>query len=92
MITSIVLGASAVIGVITAWLAGQLLRGNRFGLPLDALAGVFGAVIGGYALRNAGLDFGSGLTARLIVAFLGATIVLLFVHILIGRDRQRSWS
>ena len=93
MITSISLIGSAVIGVITGWLAGRLMRGNGFGLLGNVVAGVLGAVIGGYVLRMAGLDLGSGLTARLIVAFIGAAIVLFLVHFLTGRrDGHRSWS
>ena len=81
------------IGVIAAWLAGRLMRGNGFGLFGNLIAGVLGAVIGGYALRVAGLNLGSGVAARLIVAFIGATIVLFLVHVFTGRrDGHRSWS
>lgn len=93
MITFLSLLGSAVIGVITAWLAGRVMRGNGFGLIGNIVAGVLGAVIGGYVLRIAGLDLGSGLTARLIVAFIGAAIVLFLVHIFTGRrDGHRLWS
>lgn len=41
----------------------------------------------------AGLNFGSGLAARRIVAFIGATIVLFLVHVFTGpREGHRSWS
>ncbi|HVE70585.1 MAG TPA: GlsB/YeaQ/YmgE family stress response membrane protein [Thermoanaerobaculia bacterium] len=93
MITFLSLIGSAVIGVIAAWLAGRLMRGNGFGLFGDIIAGVLGAVIGGYALRMAGLNLGSGLAARLIVAFIAATGVLFLVHMFTSRrDGHRSWS
>lgn len=93
MITFISLIGSAVIGVITAWLAGRLMRGNGFGLLGDIVAGVLGAVLGGYVLRIAGLNLGSGLAGRLLVAFIGAAIVLFLVHFFTGRrDGHRSWS
>lgn len=93
MITSVSLIGSAVIGVIVAWAAGRLMRGNGFGLLGDVVAGVLGAVIGGSALRGAGLDFGGGLTARLIVASIGAAIALILVHVWTGRRHgQRLWS
>ena len=67
--------------------------GNGFGLPGDIIAGVLGAVIGGSVLRIAGLNLGSGLTAQLIVAFIGAAIVLFLVHAFTGRrDGHRMWS
>lgn len=93
MTTSVWLIGSVVIGVIAGWLAGRLMRGNGLGLAGDIIAGVFGAVVGGYGLYIAGMDFGSGLTGRLIVSLIGAAIVLFLVHIFTGRrDGHRSWS
>ena len=93
MIASLSLFGSAVAGVITAWLAGRWMNGNGFGLPGDIIAGVLGAVIGGYVLRIGGLDLGNGPAAQLIVAFIAATIVLFLVHAFTGRrDGHRIWS
>lgn len=93
MITSMVLIGSVVIGVVTAWVAGRVLRGNGFGLLGGIIAGVLGAILGGHALRMAGLDLGGGLAGRLIVAFIGAAIVLFLVYIFTGRrDGHRLWS
>lgn len=84
---------SAVVGVIAAWLAGRLMRGNGFGLLGDSIAGVLGAVVGGYVLGSAGMDLGGGLAGRLIVAFLAAAVVLFLVHAFTGRrDGHRMWS
>lgn len=85
--------ASAVIGVIAAWLAGRLMRGNGFGLLGDIVAGVLGAIVGGYVLRIAGMDLGGGLTGHVIASFVGAAIVLFLVHAFTGRrDGRRMWS
>ena len=93
MITSLWLLGSAVTGVIAAWLAGRLMRGNGFGLAGNVIAGVLGAVVGGYVLRIGGMDLGGGLPGHLIVSFIGAAIVLFLVHCLTGRrDGHRSWS
>lgn len=84
---------SAAVGVIAAWLAGRFMRGNGFGLLGNVIAGVLGAVAGGFLLGVAGVDLGMGLAGHLIVAFIGATIVLFLVHILTGRrDARRLWS
>jgi uncharacterized membrane protein YeaQ/YmgE (transglycosylase-associated protein family) len=93
MITVPWLIASAVAGVITAWLAGRLMTGNGLGLPGDVIVGILGAVIGGSVLRTAGLNLGNGLAAQLVVAFIAAAIVLFLVHELTGRRRgHRMWS
>lgn len=93
MITLPWLIGAVFIGVVAAWLAGRTMAGNGFGLLANMLAGVLGAVLGGLALPLAGLDLGGGLVARLIVAFIGAAIVLVFVHVYTSRrEGHRSWS
>lgn len=93
MITAISLIGSAVIGVIAAWLAGRLMRGNGFGLLGDIIAGVLGAVVGGYVLGVAGMNLGGGLAGPLIDSLIGAAIVLFLVHAFTGRrDGHRMWS
>ena len=84
---------SIVVGAIAAWLAGRWMRGNGFGLGGNLIAGVLGAVAGGYLLPVAGVDLGDGLFAHLVVAFIAAAIVLLLVHLFTGlRNGQRLWS
>lgn len=93
MSTVLLVVGSAVVGLVTAPTAGRLMRGNGFGLLGDVIAGVFGAVVGGYALDVGGMDFGVGFAGRLVVALIGAVIVLLLVHELTGRrGGHRMWS
>lgn len=93
MTTAISLIGSVVVGVIAAWLAGRLMRGNGFGLLGDMIAGVLGAVVGGHLLGIAGMDLGGGLAGRLIVAFIAAAVVLFVVHAFTGRrGGHRMWS
>lgn len=93
MNTFVWLIGSAMIGVVAAWLAGQTLRGNGFGLVGDAIAGVLGAIAGGSLFRIAGLDFAAGLPGRLIASFIGAATVLFLVHVFTNHPKgQRSWS
>lgn len=93
MRTSISLLGSAAVGVVAAWLTGRLMRGNGFGLLGNIVAGVVGAVGGGYLLGIGGMELGSGLAGRLIVSFIAAVIVLFVVHVLTGRrGGRRMWS
>lgn len=93
MITVLWLIGAVVVGVIAAVLAGRVGRGNGFGLGGNLVAGVLGAVAGGYALGMAGMNLGGGLAGRLVVSFIGAVIVLFFVHAFTGRhDRHRMSS
>ena len=93
MMTTLWWIGSAVVGVIAAWLAGRVMRGDGFGLPGNIAAGVLGAVAGGYVLRMAGMDLGDHLAAHLVVSLIAAGIVLLIVHTLTGRrGGHRIWS
>jgi uncharacterized membrane protein YeaQ/YmgE (transglycosylase-associated protein family) len=93
MMTALWWIGSAVIGVIAAWLAGRLMRGDGFGLSGNIVAGVLGAIAGGYVLRIAGMNLGNNLAGHLLVSFIAATLVLFVVHTLTRRRRgQRMWS
>ena len=84
---------SAVIGVVVAWLAGRVLRGNGYGLPGNVAAGILGAVFGGSLLRMGGMDLGGAVAGTIFVATVGSAIVLFFVHFFTGRRAgRRLWS
>ncbi len=64
-----------IIGAAAGWLAGQMMKGGGFGLAGNLVVGCLGAVLGGWLF---GSYFGGGLIASLVVALLGA-LVLLFI-------------
>lgn len=74
-----------VVGAIAGWLAGKVMRGSSFGLLGDIVIGVVGALVGGWL---AGTFFnvpnaisGFNLTT-IVVAFLGAVVVLFILRLL----------
>ncbi len=77
-----------VVGLIAGWLAGRVMRGGGQGLIGDIIVGVVGAVIGGYLagtllkIPNAvnGINIES-----ILVAFVGAVILLGLLRLLSGR-------
>lgn len=77
-----------IVGLIAGWLAGLVVRGGGFGVLGDIILGVVGALIGGFiasALFNVP-DPISGINATtLIVAFIGAVIVIWLLRALSGR-------
>ena len=72
------------IGLIAGWAAGKVSRGHVFGLLGDLVVGLIGALLGGLV---AGLFIhGSiGFIGTLIVAFLGAVILLAILRAFTGR-------
>jgi uncharacterized membrane protein YeaQ/YmgE (transglycosylase-associated protein family) len=71
------------IGLAAGWLAGHLTKGGGFGLLGDIVVGVVGALLGGWLFGLLGIA-AAGLIGQLIVATVGA-VVLLFVLRLIKR-------
>lgn len=74
-----------IVGAIAGWLAGKVMKGKGFGLIGNIVVGSIGALVGGWL---AGAVFNihnaiSGFDLRtIIVAFLGAVIVLYVARII----------
>ena len=76
-----------VVGAIAGWLAGQVVQGTGFGLLGDIIVGVVGGLLGGFLASQLfnvpdavnGFNLGS-----IVVAFLGAVVVIVVVRLLRG--------
>ena len=69
-----------IVGVIAGWLAGLLVKGGGFGLIGDLVVGILGALIGGLLLGGGLL--GGGLLGSIVVATLGAVILLVVLRVI----------
>jgi len=78
-----------IVGLIAGWLAGLVMKGGGYGVLGDIILGIIGAIVGGFlasALFNVG-DATTGINIpTIIVAFLGAVIVIAIVRALPGRS------
>ena len=72
-----------IIGAGAGWLAGVLVKGGGFGLLIDIVVGIVGAVIGGWLAGLLGIGF-SGILGSIVIAVIGA-VILLFVIRLFNR-------
>jgi len=71
------------IGLIAGWLASLVMGTNsRQGMITDIVLGVLGAVVGGYVFSILGL-FGTGLLYTILVATIGAVILIWLKHLLV---------
>ncbi|MBN3723752.1 GlsB/YeaQ/YmgE family stress response membrane protein [Burkholderia sp. Ac-20379] len=70
-----------IIGAIAGWLAGLLVKGGGFGLIVDIIVGIVGAIIGGWLAAKLGIAVGSGFFASIIVAVIGAVILLFIIRL-----------
>jgi uncharacterized membrane protein YeaQ/YmgE (transglycosylase-associated protein family) len=76
---------SLIIGAISGWLAGQVMKTGDFGLVGDIILGIIGAVMAGWQLPQIGILIGGLTLGSIINAFIGACIVLLVLRPLIKR-------
>jgi uncharacterized membrane protein YeaQ/YmgE (transglycosylase-associated protein family) len=76
--------------LIAGWLASQVMRGGGYGLIGDIIVGIVGAVIGGF-LATTFLNMPnpvSGINVTsILVAFVGAVILLAILRVVSGRRR-----
>jgi len=68
------------IGFAAGWLAGQWMRSSSFGAVGD-LVGVVGALISGFLFRGLRVSVRGGLLGSLIVATIGAIVVLYLLRL-----------
>src|SRR5438067_5982594 len=72
------------VGVVAGWLAGQIVRGNGFGVVGDLIVGIIGAFIGNWLLPRLGVHLGVGIVAAIADATIGAILLLLVVRLVRG--------
>jgi len=76
-----------VLGLIAGWLAGQVMKGGGYGLLGDIVLGIVGAILGGFLTGLIlGRDMVNGFNIEsLIVAFIGAVILIAISRAISGR-------
>jgi uncharacterized membrane protein YeaQ/YmgE (transglycosylase-associated protein family) len=63
------------VGIIAGWLTGKLMRGAGYGILMDLVLGLVGAVIGGWIFAWLGI-LASGFLGSLAAATIGAVILV----------------
>src|SRR5947209_14643900 len=65
-----------VVGLIAGWLAGQVMKGGGYGILVDIILGILGGILGGWVFGLLGIWPGGGMIGSIIVAFVGAVILV----------------
>ncbi len=79
-----------VVGAIAGWLSGQVMKGRGFGLLGDIIVGVAGGLIGGWLatqLFKVSNPINGFNLESILVAFLGAVVLIVVVRMFQGRGR-----
>jgi uncharacterized membrane protein YeaQ/YmgE (transglycosylase-associated protein family) len=71
-----------IVGLIAGFLAGKVMKGGGFGVLMDIVIGIVGAMIGGWVFGQVGIFSGGGLIGSILVAFVGACILLWLVRLI----------
>jgi uncharacterized membrane protein YeaQ/YmgE (transglycosylase-associated protein family) len=79
-----------VLGLIAGFIASKIVNKSGEGIILDVILGIIGAIVGGYIVRALGIGPGvSGLNiVSLLVAVVGAVVVLVVYHLIRGTARK----
>jgi uncharacterized membrane protein YeaQ/YmgE (transglycosylase-associated protein family) len=64
-----------ILGLIAGWAAGKIMKGSGYGVVIDIVLGVVGALVGGFLLGILGIH-AEGLIGTIIVAIIGAVFLI----------------
>jgi len=64
-----------VVGLIAGWAAGKIMKGGGYGVAMDIVLGIVGAVVGGWLMGFLGIQAG-GLIGTIVVAIIGAVFLI----------------
>lgn len=73
-----------IVGLIAGWATGKIMRGAGYGVVVDIILGIIGAIVGGWIMSALGVA-GGGMIYTILVAILGAIILVALVRALTGR-------
>jgi uncharacterized membrane protein YeaQ/YmgE (transglycosylase-associated protein family) len=70
------------VGLVAGWAAGKIMKGAGYGVLTDILLGIAGAILGSWILRLLGFYTSGGLIPSILVAILGAVLLVVIVRAL----------
>ena len=66
----------ALVGLVAGWATGKIMKGSGYGIVVDIVLGIVGAMVGHFVLGLLGLYSNGGLIPNILVAIVGAVIVV----------------
>jgi uncharacterized membrane protein YeaQ/YmgE (transglycosylase-associated protein family) len=65
-----------IVGLAAGWLAGRVMKGGGYGVLMDIVLGVLGAIVGGWIFGALNIWPGGGIIGAILVAFVGAVLLV----------------
>ncbi len=79
-----------ILGLVAGFIASKIINKSGEGLVLDIVLGIVGAVVGGYLFSALGATPVTGFNLySMFVAVVGAVLVLVIYHAVVGRRSVR---
>ena len=78
-----------VVGLIAGWATGKLMQGSGYGVIMDLVVGMVGAVFGGFIMRSLGFSGQGGMIYTILVAIAGAVILTWIIRMVTGRRNTK---
>ena len=72
----------ALVGLVAGWATGKIMKGAGYGLLMDLVLGIVGALVGGWIMRMLGFYSTGGLIPNILVAILGGVVIVALVRML----------
>jgi uncharacterized membrane protein YeaQ/YmgE (transglycosylase-associated protein family) len=73
---------AVVVGGFTGWTASLIKEGSGQSTLFNLIVGIFGAVLGSWAFGGAGVTFGTEVVSQIVIAAIGAVLLLLLLTLL----------
>jgi uncharacterized membrane protein YeaQ/YmgE (transglycosylase-associated protein family) len=79
-----------IVGLVAGVLASLIVGGTGYGIIGDIVVGIVGAFVGGWLFSAAGWHTPfSGLAGTIFIAFIGAVVLLVIIHLIRGAGAGR---
>lgn len=78
-----------IVGLIAGWATGKIMHGGGYGILLDIVIGIIGAILGGAIMQALGAPASGGMIYTILVAILGAVVLTVIVRALAGGGARR---
>ena len=85
------------VGLVAGWATGKIMRGSGYGVVIDIVLGIVGAIIGGAIMSSLGFAGQGGTIYTILVAIGGAVILTAIIRLIgpkpvvqnLGRNRDK---
>jgi uncharacterized membrane protein YeaQ/YmgE (transglycosylase-associated protein family) len=68
------------VGLVAGWATGKIIKGSGYGVLTDIVLGIVGSFIGHFVMRVLGFYSTGGLIPNILVAILGAVLLVAIVR------------